>query len=233
MTLQYLQAEFSLPLRFEEIARWRGAWCELAGWDVDYFHNHNAADGSVIYRYPLLQYRAWRRRAGFVAFQEAVPAIQEALIAMDWELRWEDTPTPLSLRQMHMRTHELHLDSKWHYYKLHNYLPFNSKNFASWQELTLLTEKVQFLNKLIPNHILGFASGINWRLEGYFDVELTNFIRQRPMTLHDIVFPAFTLEFRTQLFLPSGLGLGKGVSHGFGTLEYKGASPFAAADQEE
>lgn len=224
MTLQYLQAEFSLPLRFKEIARWRGAWCELVGWDVDYFHNHNAKDGSVIYRYPLLQYRAWKRRASFVAFQEAVPPIQEALIGMDWELRWEDTLTTLSLQQMHMRTHELYLDSKWHYYKLHNYLPFNSKNFANWQELELLTDKIQFLNKLIPNHILGFANGINWRLEGYFDVQLTNFIGQRPMTLHNIVFPTFTLEFRTQLFLPSGVGLGKGVSHGFGTLEYIGAS---------
>ena len=161
MTLTILRANFSLPLRFSEISRWRGAWCELVGWEEEYFHNHQAANGGLHYRYPLLQYRSYRRQASFVALQAAIPAVQQSLIGMDWTLRWHNSPTPLSLRQMQLRTHELYLDNCWHHYQLRHYLPFNTDNFSRWQSSELLQGKIDLLHRLLPNHILGFAKGIH------------------------------------------------------------------------
>lgn len=219
MNLQLLTTTFDLPLTLAEIPRWRGAWCEMAGWQADRFHNHRSGDGKVIYRYPLLQYRAYRRQAGFVAIKEAVKDVQQTLAGNEWQIRWKDTPTSLGMLNLQLETYELHLDKKSHTYRIRNYLPFNAENFAQWQKTELLQDKISLLTRLIPGHLISFAKGISWRIPGRFEVEITNLTRQRPVTLHEVLRPAFDLEFRTQLFLPSGIGIGKGVSHGFGVLE--------------
>ncbi|WP_020534935.1 CRISPR-associated endonuclease Cas6 [Lewinella cohaerens] len=219
MNIQLLTTTFDLPLTLAEISRWRGAWCEMAGWEVDRFHNHRSGDGKVIYRYPLLQYRTYRRQAGFVAIQEAVKDVQQTLAVNEWQIRWKNTLTSLGIRNFQLDNYELHLDQKWHSYRIHNYLPFNKDNFEQWQNLDLLQDKIALLARIIPGHLISFAKSVHWRIPGRFDIEITNLTSQRPIALHQILRPAFDLEFRTQLILPSNIGLGKGVSHGFGVLE--------------
>ncbi|MEL7222267.1 MAG: CRISPR-associated endonuclease Cas6 [Bacteroidota bacterium] len=218
MNLQLLTTTFDLPIEPEEIPRWRGAWCEMAGWEADRFHNHRNSDGKVMYRYPLLQYRAHRRQAGFIAIQEAVKDVQQTLAGNEWKIRWKDRPTSLGMLNLQLETYELHLDKKYHTYQLRNYLPFNSGNFEQWQSTLLLHDKIDFLTRLIAGHLISFAKGIHWRIPGRFEVEITDLTRQRRVYLHDVLRPAFDLEFRTQLFLPKGIGIGKGVSHGHGYI---------------
>ncbi|WP_367389028.1 CRISPR-associated endonuclease Cas6 [Lewinella sp. LCG006] len=219
MKIQLLTTTFGLPLKFRDISRWRGAWCEMVGWDVDFFHNHRDGDGKVLYRYPLIQYRCDNDCASFVALQDAVPAVQSTVASSIWNIQWKEHTTPLSMTNFQVNTHELKRDTEFHTYRIYNYLPFNSENLKQWQSTPLLIDKTALLTRLIPGHLISFAKGIQWRIPGHFDVEITNLTSQHPVVLHEVLRPAFDLEFRTQLFLPSGIGIGKGVSHGFGVLE--------------
>ena len=97
--------------------------------------------------------------------------------------------------------------------------------------MTLLTEKIALLHRLISGHLISFAKGINWRIPARFEVEITDWYRQQPRVLHDVLRPAFDLEFRTQLFLPSGIGIGKGVSHGFGVIRRQTVSKRSKREQ--
>lgn len=219
MKLQLLTTTFDLPLKFRDISRWRGAWCEMVGWEVDFFHNHRDGDGKVLYRYPLIQYRSDNNYASLVALQDAVPAVQSTVAASIWKINWKDHTTRLQMTNFQVRTEELQLADKLHTYRIRNYLPFNSDNLKQWQSRPLLIDKIALLGRLIPGHLISFAKGINWRIPGRFDVEITNLTSQHAVALHEVLRPAFDLEFRTQLLLPSGIAIGKGVSHGFGVLE--------------
>ncbi len=218
MNIHLLSTTFSLPLAPRDIPRWRAAWSELAGWDKDRFHNHRPGDQGVIYRYPLVQYRVRRRNAGLIAIQEAVQDVQATLAEKSWEITWDREPFPLGMEDLRLETYELHLASKPQRYRLYDYLPFNSENYQDWQQQPNLLQRVKLLNRLLTSHLLVFANGVGWRIPGRFEVEITDMFRQRPVCLHDLKRPAFHLEFETNLFLPPGIGLGKGVSHGFGTL---------------
>lgn len=218
MNLKILSATFDLPLKARDISRWRGAWAEMAGYDFDRFHNHRPGDQGVIYRYPLMQYRCRRQRAAFFAMQDAVSDVEETLSQDSWEITWNREPLTIGVEDLRLETFELYLDHKWHHYRIRRYLPFNSRNFQRWEEASNLIERVKLINDVFVGHIFAFASEVGWRIPGRLEIETTHLFRHRIISLHDLSRPAFDLAFRTNIFLPSGIGLGKGVSHGFGVV---------------
>lgn len=225
MTLQLLSATFSLPLEARDIPRWRGAWAELAGWEMDRFHNHLPGEEGVIPRYPQVQYRVRRRQAALLALQQGVKDVQQTLAKTDWTIRWRDELFALGMEDLRMETFELHVQRQPTTYRLRRYLPFNSENFRAWDRADTFAQRLDLLNRLLPGHLLAFATGVGWQVPERFTAEITDIYRQESAVLHDIRRPAFDLAFRTNLFLPPGIGLGKGVSHGFGLVSKPKAGP--------
>ncbi|MCB0630732.1 MAG: CRISPR-associated endonuclease Cas6 [Saprospiraceae bacterium] len=218
MNLSILAATFDLPLESRDIPRWRSAWAEMAGFEHDRFHNHKPGDEGVIYRYPLVQYRVRRGRAAIMALDQATMDVQQALTAKAWEITWDYQPLEIGLEDLRLETYELHLDRQSHEYRLRSYLPFNDRNFDRWNKAPNLIARIRLLESLIAGHLLNFATGVGWKIPGRFDVELLHLDRAYTRPLHEIQRPAFDLVFKTNLFVPAGIGLGKGVSHGYGLL---------------
>lgn len=216
--LQSLSATFSLPLRPQQVGRWRGAWAEMAGLEYDIFHNHRVGEPGLHYRYPLVQYRSQRGLAAIVALNAATGEVREALNRRNWEINWDGAPLTLGLTDLRLVSHQLAMADTWQHYQLRGYLPFNDVNFGDWQAAPHLLARVEQLNRLLVTHLLGFAKGVGWHLSQRLEADITLLQHAYSQTLHEVRRPCFDLSFRTNLVLPPGIALGRGVSQGFGVL---------------
>jgi hypothetical protein len=216
--LTFLNLQFDLPITFQEISRFRGAFVEMNGREQAIFHNHKT-DRTYYNRYPCIQYQLLEGKAGILALEEGVTALQQALQQAKPQIRWKNRKTALAIEHLDLQTHQLTCVKEMIYqYRLKNYLPFNTASYKSWQETSNIYEKADLLRKLIASHLIVFAKGVKWQIPDRFEVEIIDIYRQYPAHLHQLKRPAFDLEFRTHLSLPNSIGLGKGVSHGFGRL---------------
>lgn len=216
--LSYLTAVFDLPLKDRDIPRWRSAWSEMAGFEMDRFHNHKPGDEGVIYRYPQVQYRTHRGKAALLAMGPATTDVQQALSVGPWEIVWNYDKHPIELEDLSLEQYELSFDRQFYHYRLHTYLPFNDKNFERWKSTTGLVKRIQLVERMLAGHLLNFATGIGWQIPERFEVEVIDLSEPYLRPLHEIMRPAFDLQFKANLVLPFGIGLGKGVSHGYGVL---------------
>ena len=221
-TIETLLLTFHLPLHHKAISSWRGAFVEMAGRDTDLLHNHNNAEpaGGLKYRYPLVQYRVNQGMAALFAINEGIEAIQEILLTKKWELNWKDKPTRLALicePEQHRQV--LCFDTPQRYH-LQQYLPFNADNYERWQACGSLAEKVQLLERMIRGHVLSCLWGLGWKGSEEIRINLQDVGQPQFLSFKTQRLLSFDLIFDSNADLPSGLGLGKAASTGFGVLTH-------------
>ena len=212
--IRILQASFDLPIRPQEIGRWRGAFIEMGAFNEDLFHNHKG--DNYHYRYPLVQYRMHKGKAALFAINEGVEALQRVLAENKWELNWKGESVPLRIEDLKMREVHLSMLETPRRYVVKDWLALNEKNYRLWAKAPGLVARVQLLEKLLANQLIALCNGMNYRMPSRLEVSIESISRTRKVPLYGIDRVAFDLDFRANIFLPSGLAFGKGVSHGFG-----------------
>lgn len=220
--VENLLLTFHLPLHPKAINSWRGAFVEMAGRDTDLLHNHDNSEStkSLKYRYPLVQYRVNRGMAALFAINEGIDAIQQILLTRKWELNWQGSSTRLLLLEEPERQQQLlRFDSPQRYH-LQNYLPFNTENYERWQTCNSFIEKAQMLERIVRGHLLSCLWGLGWNGSEEILINLQDIGQPRFLTFKGQRMLSFDLIFDANADLPSGLGLGKAVSTGFGILTH-------------
>jgi hypothetical protein len=181
------------------------------------FHNHTE-DGGFRYSYPLIQYKRIHGKAAIVCIKAGTESIGEFFSTVR-------EPVVLGKQEITLELDFIKADSVliqiWESSftcSLRKWLPFNSENYVRFQELTGLKERIGFMEKILVGNILSFAKGIGIRFEKEVLCTVTAVEAIGMMQHKGVPFAAFDLFFRTNVSLPNYIGLGKGVSHGFGTV---------------
>lgn len=214
--LRLLHLTFNLPLYPRQLAQWRGAFVEMAGWDNDWLHNHDGEKEAYHYRYPLVHYRAWHGKAAITAINEGIEAVQEALAASSWDITWEGAPKTLQVEGLNMKEHHLRMLPRPKTYQLFKWLALNQENYERWQREKSLVRRAAMLENILAGQILGFCSAMGWRLPERLEVNLQDIQFMQKVRCFGNAMVAFNVRYDANVLLPSGIALGRGVSHGFG-----------------
>ena len=216
--LATLTAHFDLGMTGQQIPFFRRMVNEIIGAENDLFHNHDER-GRVRYRYPLVQYKTLQRKAVLLGIgAEGIAAVQAFL----------DHPEFRAIRQSigaddfllsSLETDELHLHAQpVNTYRLHHWLALNDANACRWRGERNMVARLRLLEGALASHILKFCSAIHWQLPPHsLEVKLEDCCEHR-VRFKDNPFTAFDIGFCTNISLPNLVGLGKAVSHGFGTV---------------
>lgn len=213
--LQILALTFDLPLSPPRISQWRGAMAAAVGLENDEYHNHRP-DGGFRYRYPLVQYRCHNGNAALLALGEAAQSVGQWL---------GDSPGPLRLGadlvwprilEMDARTWSLRLLETPRLYRLNDWLALNQVNYRYWDKLDSLEARARELDRILAANIIAFAKGVHWQVPGRFEARVRQIRRTRRLTFKGAELMGFDVSFSCNVDLPPGIGLGKGISHGFG-----------------
>ena len=182
-------------------------------------HNHDNQE--LLYRYPLVQYKIIENSIIIFALEEGLTAIKNITNDLE-ELHLKNTYN-ITEKIIYEKNFRMEESEKQQSYKIITpWLALNQKNYKKYKEIKDQKEKKIFLNKILIGNILSmcksFGIMVNKRLmvKSYLNIEDVEY--------KSVILKGFTGEFQTNFKLPDYMGLGKGVSHGYGTIINKKTS---------
>lgn len=218
--IRILTVIFDSRIRRDEVPAFRGAVIAKVGKENVLFHNH-LDDRQYRYRYPLIQYKLIGGRPSIMCLDNGVDEIHKFFENSDWKLLINDQQYDMKIHRLWLNQFTMQVwDRMWNY-SITNWIALNQDNYRRFLNLTAEEEKNELLRRTLTANIISMAKGIHWDVDKTIRLEITHIPRVKLLPLKGQKVTAFTTEFRTNVFLPDFIGLGKSVSLGFGIVQHK------------
>jgi hypothetical protein len=215
--IRILQVIFDSEIQGHEIPAFRGAIIEKVGPENTLFHNHLSGN-TFLYKYPLIQYKTINRCPAIICIDYGVDEIHKFFENRDWNIKISDRWLDMKIKTLIMNQFTVNVWDKQFHYNIKNWIALNQENYKKYQEMEGLAEKTQFLESLLKANILSFAKGIEWTVEKPVELTITHMGETRGVKLKGQKVEGFNMDFKTNVFLPNNIGLGKSVSLGYGNV---------------
>lgn len=218
LRLSWLRTD--IPTDLEGLAYVRKGVSGMMGIDDDLFHNH-VADAPRTRDQALVQYRAEHGKATFVGIGTAgETALQKLLTQVGKPIRVGNREHRLSITSFDVEHHALEVSDYWFDYTVQHWLPFDDKNFDEFERTYGLKERVELLNKLLNTHLVVFRKNLGWYAPPYsVKAEIGDILKTEKFLHKGIKKRAYSVSIRSNLELPTGIAIGRSISHGFGVVE--------------
>jgi hypothetical protein len=219
--IRILNIRFNGELAGHEIPAFRGAIAQKVGFENVLFHNHLGKE-SFMYRYPLIQYKNIRGKPSIVCIEQGVDEIHNYFQQKDWSIEISGRKLDMKIENLNLNQFTMQVWDKMWEYDIRNWIALNEENFHKYKLLTNEVERADMLTAIMKGNIISMAKGIEWTVSKPMEIEIkSSTIQTKPVKLKGNKLIAFNLEFKTNVFLPNFIGLGKGVSHGYGMVRGK------------
>lgn len=215
--IRYLRIQFDTEIAPYEIPAFRGGVIAKAGPEHILFHNH-LNDREFLYGYPVIQYKRIGRNPALICVDYGVDEIHHLFVNRDLDILVGQRSVTLSVRNLQMDQYTLQVWEKTFDYRLYNWLALNQENYLAYQQLNGDLARTEFLEAILKANILSFAKGMKWDVDRTISLRIDEIIKSKIVPYKQQKLLAFDVRFRSNVFLPDYLGLGKGVSLGFGTV---------------
>ena len=97
------------------------------------------------------------------------------------------------------------------------WIALNQKNYAVYKNKKTWKERKEILHSILIGHILAMCTSLGYIVRGR--LRASSFLNSSVVNYKAIPHAGFTGEFKINFILPDYVGIGKGVSHGFGTVK--------------
>jgi hypothetical protein len=170
--------------------------------------------------YPLIQYQYDAGYPQILAIGQGITAIQSAFQETELvSVQLNDELVEFRLSTADLEQAKAGVQQTWTNYKIEEWIALNPQNYKSFKKIKSVHEQQQFLERKLKAHILAFAKGINWHIKERIELEISEISEAKAVSYRTATVLAFQIEFSCNMQLPEEIGLGKGVSFGFGRLE--------------
>lgn len=186
------------------------------------FHQHKK-DGSLRYKYPLIQYKIIDNKPLIVGLGEGAEKIINHFMDID-KLQFEDEIYSNPAGRLNVDQEEVFINNNYDmpaykYNFITPWLGLSQKNYKKYRHDYLdasAKKKMKFLKRLIIGNILSFAKGIDWWIEEEIVIEAK--LEEISVKFKNEAMIGFKGYFYSNIYLPEFIGLGKSTSRGFGTI---------------
>ena len=169
---------------------------------------------SIAYAYPLIQCKRINGRAAIICIGEGTEQIGGFFASTD--SRMYDGEKEIDT--IKAETITIQTWNSDFAYSIRKYLPFSNENYAGYQAISDIKMRYRFIEKFLTHNLLFFAKQTGIQLVHDLLCTVTELEEKAKVKYKNHTFASFDLRFRTNLSLPNYIGLGIGVSHGFGTV---------------
>ena len=215
--IRFLKIQFETEIEAYEIPAFRGAVIAKAGKEHIIFHNH-LNDREFLYGYPVIQYKRIGKNPGIICIDYGIDEIHHLFNNTNMEIFVGQRPVSLVVKNLQMQQYNLQVWEKHFEYRLYNWLALNQENYEKYQALNDELSQIVFLENILKANIISFAKGVKWDVDKQISLRIDELIKSKIVPYKQQKLLAFDIRFRTNVFLPDFVGLGKGVSLGFGTV---------------
>ena len=218
--LHVLVVFFANEMSQEEFPYFRGAVIHAMENANVLFHNH-LSDDEFRYKYPLIQYKRIRKKAAIVCVGEGTEVIGEFFNSADFRFQIGPRLVDMEIDHVDARQTLVQVWDTEFRYTLRKWLPLSSDNYRTYQSLEGIVEQCAFLQNILIGNILSFCKGVGITIEQEVKCVITQIMETRTYAYKGVKMQGFDVEFKSNVSLPDYIGLGKGVSLGFGMVVRK------------
>lgn len=208
---------FDNELSLIEVPMFRGAIISKVPEEYTLFHNH--LDDGFRYRYPLIQYKRIGGKAAIVCIGEGTDAIGQFFANADFNLKIGNRNATFKVSKVEPNRVIVQPWEQTFKYTCRKWLPLNKANYEQFSNLEGVAERALFLQKILVGNILSMCTGLGIHIEKNIECSVTNISETSVYKYKDVKMTGFDIEFKTNMLLPDYIGLGKGVSLGFGMIK--------------
>lgn len=217
--LRILSVTFDTPIAPWELRAFRGAVAAKAGYQHEYFHNHDNESGGFHYRLPLIQYKQDHGRPMLVCLNEGIEELHHFFSQPDWTLDLNGRNAPVRIQKLDVKQFQLGVREKPYRYHIRQWIGLNEDNYGTYSRLTGIVERLFLLEKVLQNQVVNLLKQLDCTPEEPVNVKLLQLKDERWVSFKGVKVLAFSMEFETNVLLPDYVGLGKGCSSGWGVVK--------------
>jgi len=215
--IKILYVSFKDEIKAYEIPAFRGAIAAKTGTDNLLFHNH-LGNNKLNYSYPLIQYKRLNKKPTIVCVDQGVDEIHKFFENRNWGVKLSGRELDMKIDKLYMNEFKMQVWDKDFRYTIRNWIALNQENYRKYEETESLTERIAFLERILTGNLLAFAKGIEWTVDKQIRVRILEILGSRPVKLKSQRLMGFDIEFKSNVFIPNQIGLGKSVSLGYGVV---------------
>lgn len=207
-------------LSVSELPLFRGAVINSLEDDCSLYHNHGAGDG-VLYRYPLIQYKRINQRGAILGIEQGTEVLGGALSKSGSTFKIGERVVEFDITDISARQYLIQVWDEQFEYQIRKWLPFNAENYRAYSAADGLSDRIHLLESILTGNLLSFAKGVGETISSTIVCTITMLESPVLYTYKEVRMMGFDAVFKTNISLPDYIGLGKGVSLGFGTIKQK------------
>lgn len=215
--IRYLIVEFSNSLHPREVPAFRGAVAAKVGTEHVNFHHH-LSEREFLFGYPVIQYKSIRRKAALVCVDFGVDEIHHFFHNQNWGVQINGRKEKLEVQNLKMRQFVMQVWDKSFNYSIVNWLPFNDENYKKFKATDDWLVQQELLESIMTGNLLSFAKGIDWDVDKKVSVRVDEIVRKKTLKIKGQTYLGLDVNFRSNVFIPNYLGLGKSSSKGYGMV---------------
>lgn len=186
-------------------------------WENQYVHQHEL-DGSLIYRYPFIQYKVIDGICLLLAFKEGAEIAKDAffnLKSLNLAGKWQEVLS----KGLESYVANFSISAEQiNYSYLTPWLALNKKNYERYQKFGDWEKRKGLLEKILVANIISISKSIGYTVPSPIIVNIHR-IKEVKTCLKDIPMLGFLGDFSVNFEIPDYWGIGKSVSRGFGTIK--------------
>jgi hypothetical protein len=206
---------FERPLSPGEATHLRGYFGSAFA-DEELLHHHRR-DGTLVYAYPRVQFKVLDRTAHLIGLAEGGELVERLWREVD-RARLGREELPVLEATLLRRREPLGEDTAPVEYRFVNpWLGLNQENYGRYAVARSDAERQGILERVLVGNCLSVAKAFGEWVTGRLKADARR-LRPRTCRFKDQAMVGFEGPFLVNFRLPDGVGIGKSVSRGFGTV---------------
>lgn len=207
-----------LRLHPRDAPKLRGYFTHHFGASSILFHNHTS-EGGYRYKYPLIQYKVLRGIPTVMGVNEGADRLLDVFMDIR-EIELNGQSLPINAKELDFVDASVGISDTLREYRFAApYFALNQGNYREFHKLNAEQQR-QRLQQLLSNHLIQALRDIGLSItpdgprllvSARLQPKIVQFKNQR--------MQMYTGQFTSNVIFPSGLGIGKSSSRGFGTVE--------------
>lgn len=200
-----------------EIDFFRGAIIEAASMGGSVlFHNHTA-DG-FRYKYPLIQYKILDGCAAVVGVGDGTDALHALLPFLEKNMNIGYKELPFRVMSVDDVVTNVDITDHMLRYVLTDWMPLNQENVRLFHSTKDRRLRRQMLERILEGNIATLFDGIDYSTDKKYYCHIDEQGDIHNEMYKGVQMKTMDVAFSCNVILPAKLGLGKGSSHGHGTI---------------
>jgi len=218
--IPYITIVFENQLTHRELPLFRGAIISKVPEKYVLFHNH--LKGSFRFAYPLIQYKIIEGKAALFCIGDGTDEIRHFFSNSDLHLYIGEKESIFSVENTWAKQWILQTWNDSFLYSLQRWVPFNKHNYNKYLKSEGLIEKVDLLESILIGNILSMSKTLGHHFASQVECKILEVNNPRPYYHKGVLLQGFNIIFKTNVYLPNYIGIGKAASMGFGVIRQLG-----------